>query len=193
MGAIDVYTSYVAAGAGALVGFGLVSLVRTDQPRIRQALNLYRWAFACLGTLAGLPLMPDAARASYLQLGIGFVGMGVALLAWAFRQLNGRRTSPVAGTVLTLITGAVLWAGAWAGDRHFVLTIGWVFTVLSVGLAVEQGWLILRSPRVSGAEMSLLGVAAGFALNWVVVLNHALTVPGPYPAHWLHADRKSVV
>lgn len=187
MGAIDVYTSYVAAGAGALVGVGLVSLVRTDQPRIRQALSLYRWAFACLGTLAGLPLMPDAARASYLQLGIGFVGMGVALLAWAFRQLNGRRTAPVAGTVLTLITGAVLWAGAWAGDRHFVLSIGWVFTVLSVGLAVEQGWLILRSPRVSGAEMSLLVVAAGFALNWVVVLNHALTVPGPYPAHWLHA------
>lgn len=187
MGQIDVYTSYVAGGAGALVGFGLVSLIRTEQPRIRQALSLYRLAFACLGTLAGLPLVPDTLRPAYLQISIGFVGMGVALLAWAFRQLNGRRTAPAAGALLTLLTGGLLWAGAMLGERAFVLAIGWVFAVVSLGMALEQGWLILRSAKVSGAELSLLVVAAAFALNWLVVLQHVLTVPGPYPAHWLHA------
>jgi len=120
------------------------------------------------------------------KVAIGFAGMGVVLLAWAFRQLNGRRTPPWLGTLVTLAVGASLWLAACSTPAHYVLTIGVVFALVSVGLAVDQGWLILRSARVVGSEMTLLAVAAVFALNWLVLLEHVLTVPGPYPDHWLH-------
>ncbi|MFN3885561.1 MAG: GGDEF domain-containing protein [Aquabacterium sp.] len=186
MGVIDVFTSYVAAGAGAMVGLGLVSLIRTDQPRLRQALGLYRWAFGCIAVLGGLPLLPPESQQGYLKFAIGSVAMGVALLAWAFRQLNGRRTAPWGGMVLTGLAGASIWGAAWWGDAVFAHAIALVFAVLSVGMTLEQGWIILRSPKVSGSELSLLWVASGFALNWLVALQHVMAVPGPYPAHWLH-------
>ena len=51
--AIDVFTCYGVAGAGSLVGMGLISQIRTDQSRVRGALDLYRWAFCCLSALFG--------------------------------------------------------------------------------------------------------------------------------------------
>ena len=48
MSGIDVYTCYALAGAGSLIGLGLIMQVRTEHPRIRRALLLYRLAFACM-------------------------------------------------------------------------------------------------------------------------------------------------
>lgn len=186
MGPIDVFTSYVAAGAGAVIGLGVVSLIRTDQPRLRQALGLYRWAFGCIALLGALPLVPPGWQSGYLKVAIGSVAMGVALLAWAFRQLNGRRTAPWGGLLATALAGGCIWGAAWWGDTVFARAIAFVFAFVSVGMTLEQGWIILRSPRVSGSELSLLWVASGFALNWLVAVQHVLSVPGPYPPHWLH-------
>ena len=60
MAGVDIFTSYALAGAGALVGLGLMGLVRTDQPRIRQAVHLYRAAFVCLAAMLLLAFGPAA-------------------------------------------------------------------------------------------------------------------------------------
>jgi hypothetical protein len=46
---IDVFTCYGVAGAGSLVGLGLISQIRTDQNRVRSALDLYRSTFGYFG------------------------------------------------------------------------------------------------------------------------------------------------
>ena len=40
--AINVFTGYGVAGAGSRVGMGLIEQIRTDQSRVRGALDLYR-------------------------------------------------------------------------------------------------------------------------------------------------------
>ena len=188
MATVDIFTCYAIAGVGALVGLGLMSLVRTDQPRIRQAAQLYRWAFLCLAGLLALPLAPAAWREPVGYAAIGLVAMGVCLLAWAFRQLNGRRTHPAAGALVTLGVGASLWLSAWwGGSEAFIFAIGFAFAFVSLGMFIDQGWLILRSARITPSELGLLVVAGAFVAIWLITLWHTATVPGPYPAHWLHA------
>src|SRR3989338_365665 len=114
--AIDVFTCYGAAGAGSLVGLGLISQIRTDQNRVRTALALYRWAFCALASLLLIVLSPDAWRPVVTQVAIGLTAAGVALLAWAFRQLNGRRTPPLLGWMLTGAAAVILWGVAALGS-----------------------------------------------------------------------------
>lgn len=187
--AIDVFTCYGAAGAGSLVGLGLISQIRTDQNRVRTALTLYRWAFCGLAWLLLIVLSPDALRPAVTQVAIGFAAAGVALLAWAFRQLNGRRTPPRLGWALTGAAALILWVVAALGsDTDYAQAVAWVFAVVSLVMAIDQGWLILRSPRIQRSELSLLIVAGAFALIWMITLVHSLgAVAGPYPAHWLYA------
>lgn len=187
---IDVYTCYAVAGAGSLVGLGLLSMVRTDQARMTYALGLFRWALLCLSVLLCVQLSPVNIRPSVVKVAIGFAGMGVALLAWAFRQLNGRRTLPVLGLMATLSVGLALWgAGGLGADTLYVRTIGVVFSLVSLGMALDQGWITLRNGKFSGPDLSLLLAACEFALNWVILLVWAFQQPGPYPAHWLHAPQ----
>lgn len=184
---IDVYTCYAVAGAGSLAGLGLLSMVRTEQARITYALGLFRWSLLCLSALLCVQLSPLNMRPEVIKAAIGFAGMGVALLAWAFRQLNGRRTHPVFGLVSTLLVGVTLWAGALLGtDAHFIQTIGIVFCLVSVGMALDQGLITIQNRKFTGSDLSLLVAACAFAVNWVVLLVWAFTVPGPYPPHWLH-------
>lgn len=187
--AIDVFTCYGAAGAGSLVGLGLISQIRTDQNRVRTALTLYRWAFCGLAWLLLIVLSPDALRPAVTQVAIGFAAAGVALLAWAFRQLNGRRTPPRLGWALTGAAALILWVVAALGsDTDYAQAVAWVFAVVSLVMAIDQGWLILRSPRIQRSELSLLIVAGAFALIWMITLVHSLgAAGGPYPAHWLYA------
>lgn len=184
---IDVYTCYAVAGAGSLVGLGLLAMVRTEQVRVSYALGLFRWALLCLSALLCVQLSPLSLRPEVTKGAIGFAGMGVALLAWAFRQLNGRRTYPVAGLVVVLLVGLSLWgAAAFGADTQYVQAIGIVFGLVSVGMALDQGLITIQNGKFTGGDLSLLVAACGFALNWLVLLYWAFTQPGPYPSHWLH-------
>lgn len=183
---LDVFTCYAAAGAGSLVGLGLISLIHTDQPRVRTALRLYQWAFLCLAVLLTIPFSPEAWRPLVTQGAIGLAASGATLLGWAFRQLNGRRTSAWLGWLCTVAAGGVLWATACLGSNAaYTLAIASVFAFIGVAMVIDQGWMILRSPRALGSELSLLVVAVAFALIWSIALRHAATQAGPYPPHWL--------
>lgn len=184
---VDILTCYAVAGFGSLVGVGLIGLVQTDQPRLMHALNIYRWAFGALAVMSLTAFAPPNHLPQLIKALIGFAGMGVTLLAWAFRQLNGRRTPPSLGIGLTLSVGAILWLGGLAPDPTYVLMVAVVFTVVSVAMAIDQGWLIVRSPRGHISEFSLMVVALCFAVHWLVVLAHSASQPGPYPVDWLHA------
>lgn len=184
---IDILTCYAVAGVGSLVGLGLIGLIQTDQPRLIHALNLYRWAFGSLSVMALVAVVPSDMVPLVTKALIGFAGMGVTLLAWAFRQLNGRRTPPSLGIAVTLLVGLALWAGGMADDAQYVAILAAVFTVVSVGMAIDQGWLILRSPRGHISEFSLMVVALCFAVHWLLVSWFATSTPGPYPPDWLHA------
>lgn len=184
---IDVYTCYAVAGAGSLVGLGLLAMVRTEQARVTYALGLFRWALLCLSVLLCVQLSPLSMRPEVLKGAIGFAGMGVALLAWAFRQLNGRRTYPVFGFVVVVLVGLALWgAAAFGSDQQYVQAIGVVFFLVSMGMALDQGLLLIQNGKFNGGDITLLLAACEFALNWVVLLYWAFTQPGPYPSHWLH-------
>lgn len=184
---IDILTCYATAGIGSVVGLGLLALIQTDQPRIMHALNIYRWAFASLAMMSMIVLSTPETVSTLSKGVIGFAGMGVSLLAWAFRQLNGRRTLPTFGVVATLLVGAVLWGAAFLPDPLYVRTMTAVFCLVSVAMAVDQGWLILRSARGHLSELCLMAVAFVFSAIWLAMLWHAIDVPGPYPDHWLHA------
>lgn len=184
---IDVYTCYAVAGAGSLTGLGLLAMVRTEQARVTYALGLFRWALLCLSALLCVQLSPLGMRPEVLKGAIGFAGMGVALLAWAFRQLNGRRTYPVFGLLVVVLVGLALWgAAAFGSDQQYVQTIGVVFFLVSMGMALDQGLLLIQNGKFNGGDLTLLLAACEFALNWVVLLYWAFTQPGPYPSHWLH-------
>lgn len=184
---IDILTCYVLTGAGAIVGLGLMGLIQTDQPRMAYALSVFRWAFASLAVMVLVAVVPDAQVSDALRVLVGFIGMGVALLAWAFRQLNGRRTPPMVAVSITLVSGVALWAGAISSDAAFVTTIGLVFTLLSVAMAVDQGLILMNKPGGHGSEAGLMGAAVVFSIIWVLVLAHAMTHSGPYPRDWLYA------
>lgn len=183
---IDIVTCYAVAGVGALVGLGLMGLTQTDQPRVIHALNIYRWAFAALAVMTLIAFAPPQRVALVAKIIFGAAGMGVTLLAWAFRQLNGRRTPPGVGITLTLLAGASIWLGALLPDRQYVLILAGVFCLVSVAMAVDQGLLIFRSHSGHLSEYSLMVVAAFFAVHWVIVLGHCLIANGPYPVDWLY-------
>lgn len=184
---IDVYTCYAVAGAGSLVGLGLMAMIRTDQPRVTYALGLFRWALLCLAALLLVQFSPISMRPEVLKLAIGFAAAGVALLAWAFRQLNGRRTHPLLGLALTLGVAASVWlVGALGSDQTYVRTIGIVFCLVSVTMAFDQGLITSRNAKFKGSDVALMLAACEFAVNWLILLIWAFTQPGPYPPHWLH-------
>lgn len=188
---VDVFTCYGVAGVGSLVGFGLISQITTDQHRLQVALRLYRYALICLATLLLTLLSPPEWQRAVTQSAFGFAAAGVTLLAWAFRQLNGRKTPMWVGWGLVLASAVSVWAAAASGvDQVFVLAVAWVFVLISVGMTLDQGWLIFRSPRINASEFSLLVVAAIFALIWLVTLQHVITSPvSAVQAHGLHAPQ----
>lgn len=184
---IDVLTCYAIAGISALLGLGLMWLIQTDQPRIQYALNVFRAAFLALSAMSFVLLAPVLEAPGLIKSAIGVAGMGVTLLGWAFRQLNGRRTPPWAGMALTGSAGLALAAGAMMSDVHYVWMVAVVFVVISVLMAIDQGLIIWGGSRWNAQDLTLLVVSLAFAGHWVVVLHHTWTVPGPFPADWLHA------
>jgi diguanylate cyclase (GGDEF)-like protein len=184
---LDVYTCYAVSGVGAMLGLGLLSMIRTDQPRVTYALGLFRWALLCLAVLISVQISPQSSRPQVLKGAIGFAGAGVAFLAWAFRHLNGRRTPPAVGAAVVATVASTLWlVGALGSDQSYVCTIGSVFCLISVGMAIDQGLVTLTNSKTIGSDLALLLAACEFAVNWLVLLYWAITHPGPYPSHWLH-------
>lgn len=188
MPAVDVLTCYALAGAGSLVGLGLILLVRTDDPRTRQALLLYRMAFICLASFLVVLVVPPESLPAALRQSVAVCAMGAALLAWAFRQLNGQHTPVSVGLFFTVGSGAVLWgAGEYASSRTLSFAVAGVFLCIALGILVDQGVAMRRASHRRGGEMALLVVAALFTLDWLLILLHAFDWEGPYPDHLLFA------
>lgn len=189
MSVIDVYTCYALAGAGSLIGLGLIMLVRTEHPRIRRALLLYRAAFLCLSAFLVVLVTPPEHMREVWRHGVGVCATGVTLLAWGFRELNGERTPLSAGLLLAIGSGCLLWFGGGVlSPAHYQLLVALVLAAIAVGTLLDQGRVLLRSqePRLSG-EWALLFTAFLFSLDWVMVLAYSWDHPGPYPPHLLLA------
>lgn len=189
MSVIDVYTCYALAGGGSLIGLGLVSLVRTEHPRIRRALLLYRAAFLCLSAFLVVLVTPPEHMREVWRHGIGVCATAVTLLAWGFRELNGERMPWSVGLLISLGAGCLLWFGGEVlGPHDYQLLVAVVFATIAVGTLLDQGRLLLRSqePRLSG-EWALLFTALLFSLDWLVILEFSWDHPGPYPPHLLLA------
>lgn len=183
----DLFTSFVIGGAASLLGLGVMASVQVEQARIQYALTLYRWGFLFTAALLLGGLAPlDRARLVF-QAGFGFVAAGGVLIGWASRQMQGRRTPPWLGWALTALAALVLWLGAWMlPDSGYVLLLASVFTIISGLVFLDQAWVIVRGANVSANEWFFLVLVGGYALNWVILLVHASTVPGPYAVHWVH-------
>ena len=188
MFAPDVLTCYAITGLSALGGLGLLALVESDQPRVRYALRLFRWALAAFSALLLSSLVPATWHPLALQLGISLASAGVALLAWGFRHLHGGRTPPTWGLVACVMVAGVPAVVALAGNAHaYVCAIGVVFALSSGYMAIDQSLVVCHQRRAQGADRILLVAAWLFCLDWLALCSWAVGVPGPYPAHWLHA------
>jgi diguanylate cyclase (GGDEF)-like protein len=183
----DVFTCYAVAGAGALAGLGLLATIQTEQPRIRQSVRLFQAALLCLASLICVALSSPQAHAIVLKVVIGFVGAGVSLLGWGFRNLNGRRTELSLGLGVVGGVAATLWlTGLFGSDTVYVRTFSSVLCVVSIAMAVDFSLLALTQGKAIGSDLALIGAASAFALNWLTILAWSFIEPGPYPAHWLH-------
>lgn len=183
----DMFTSFAVCGTASLLGLGIMSAVRIDQSRTQYALTLYRWGFLFIATALGAALAPPERASLVVQAALGCVGMGVVLLGWASRQIQGRRTPPWVGLGLTSLTGLALWMGAWGlTGQAYVLLLDGTFVVITVLILADQAWVILRGARVSYSEWVFLFLMVTHAMNWIFLLSHALGEPGPYPDHWLY-------
>ncbi|MBI5334802.1 MAG: GGDEF domain-containing protein [Burkholderiales bacterium] len=186
--AVDVYTCYAVSGAGSLLGLGLMHLLCSDQPRVREALRLYKLGFILLAGLIAPVFMPAGLRSATAQIAISLACLGVGVLGWAFHLLNGRQASPLAGAcglgVLALLLG---WATD-QGDPHvYAVTFTLCFAALSAIILIDQMWIILRSPRVQPSEAALLAIIALFLADWLAIAHHTLSSPQPVPSDWIHA------
>jgi diguanylate cyclase (GGDEF)-like protein len=184
---LDVLTCYAVTGASALAGLGLLSLVRSDQPRVQYALGLFRWAMFCFMFMAAAWLVPMSLRPEVLKLSISLAVGGVALLAWGFRHFHGGRTPPALGVTLCLVAaGLPMLAWLWGHDVAYVRAVATVFALVSGFMALDQGLVTLHHRRAQGHDWALLSAAGLFALNWFILAAWVWTQPGPYPVHWLH-------
>lgn len=185
--AIDLLTCFAVGGISSLFGLVLLFHTRSDHPRLHQVLRIYRGAFMCLSMLGILLWVPEGLEILFIQIAMGFAGIGVSMLAWAFRQLNGGRTPPLIGMAACTVVGPVLWAGMLLPLPSYVLLVPGVFSIISVVMALDQGWLIWRSSNGHASERGLMVIAALFALHWLLVLHHASHVVGDIPADLLYA------
>lgn len=187
MASLDFITCFVVAGLGSVLGAALMLLVRTEQPRMTQALLLFKLSFALLSTLAVVAFVPDDCRPVTLKASIWFACLGVAMLCWAFRQLNGRNTHPALGVLgIALVGGVMAWAST-LEPHGYALVLALVFASISVFFTIDQGWLIIVSSRLRANEVSLLVIVMLFTVNWLITAQHAYTSTDPVPAHWIYA------
>lgn len=175
-------------GAGSLIGLGLMQLCRTDEPRIAYALRIFRWAFCFLSVVLLIVFVPDKQVAVVLKPTFGFAAVGVALLAWAFRQLNGRRTPPWIGVSLAVVVGMLVFGAAFTSDYAFLVVLYLVFGALSLCIAVDQGLLIHSKKRKELSEISLMVVALFFSCIWLLMLVQMSSGTHDCQRDWLCAD-----
>lgn len=187
MAPIDVGTCFVLTGLGAAVGLALMSLVRTDEARVRDSVTLYKIALALLTGMALQACLPDPWRAEALKHAIGLAAMAVAVLGLAFRELNGRRTHRWLGAGLVASAGCVVSFGATLEPLGFEVAMACTFTAIGLLVSLDQLHLVRLRGRVRAGELTLVVVAIGFTLIWALTLRHALTSPDPVPPHWIHA------
>lgn len=187
MDAVNVLTCFLIAGGGSMLGAGLMYLIRTDQPRVREALRVYKIAFWLLTLLAVGALVPPEWRLAGVKLSIGCAVVGVAALGWGFRLLNGRRTSPQFGASVLLLLALVMAAVATFDDRGYAQAMATVFAIVSVAILVDQSLIILAGVKVRPAEYALLIVIALFTLNWIFTAWHGYTSSDPVPPDFVHA------
>lgn len=184
---VDVLTCYAVTGFSALLGLGLMWLIRTDQPRVLYALNLFRAGFIALSGMGVVVLASPLHAPILIKAAIGLAGVGITLLGWAFRQLNGRRTPPWVGTAAMGTVGLALGAAALLPPEAYVQAVAGVFFTLSCALTLDQALLIRAGRHWVPQDLALLAVATLLSLIWTLVLYHALSAPGPLPPDWLHA------
>lgn len=186
----DMLTSFAISGAASLFGLFMCFAVRADQARLGYALTLYRWGFLFSAPTLLASLAPaDRARLVF-QAAQGCTAMGLVLLGWASRQLQGRRTPPWVGWGLTSLVGLSLWLSAWGlPQADYAMVLYGVLSLVCLAVLLEQAWAFVRSAKISLSEWGLLVLLAGLVANWVIHLLHALGdgSSGPYPEHWMHA------
>lgn len=163
-------------------------LSQTDEPRIIYALRIFRWAFAFLSVVTLIAFVPNDKVTSALQPLFVFAAVGVALLAWAFRQLNGRRTPPWVGISLALAIGILVGAAALMSDYVFLIVLYLIFGFLSFGIAVDQGLLIQSKKRKDISEICLMITALLFSVIWMLMLIQLFRNTNTCQRDWLCAD-----
>lgn len=184
---IDVQTCFVLTGFGAALGACLMQLTRTDEPRIREALFRYKLGLVLLVGMGVQALLPPPWAEPALRIAIALAAGGVTCLGWGFHSLNGRQTSNVvflAGVGLVL---AITLTAAAGPPMVFLATLTTTFTVVGLIITVDQGLIVLRSPRLQLSELILMLLAAAFTLDWVLILHRLMTVDAPIPPHWVYA------
>lgn len=184
----DLITSFTCGGAASLLGLALMAAVQAEQARIQYALTLFRWGFLFIASMLMVAFAPPDRLSVIFQAVYGCVGVGVVMVGWGTRQLQGRRTPPWLGWSTAALVAALLWVTAWlASPEVYLQVLNLVFLVLILALFLDQLWLVIRSAQASYHDWCLVVLVGGYLVNWLVLVWYGYVYPGPYPTHWVHS------
>ncbi len=174
----DMFTSFAISGAASLFGLLMCFAVRADQARVGYALTLYRWGFLFSAPILLASLAPADRVHLVFQAAQGCTAMGLVLLGWASRQLQGRRTPPWLGWGLMSFVGLALWLSAWGlSQADYARVLYATLSLICLTVLLEQAWAIVRGARISVSEWGLLAMLTGLVANWSIHLVRALSGP----------------
>ncbi len=183
---IDVLSSYVSCGAGALVGGAMVRLARTDDPQLRLATTMASLSLIVLGVSLGQVVFqqePLARLALYLMMAGTLVCLvlfdgTVCLLGGLVKP---RWQALLAKSVLCLLfSWACLHLEAGLQAQLYAL----VFALLATLCGVHV-WPLLVRPRDRAETAFALAVSVFVVSSWCRG-GLAFLTPGPPPTHLLY-------
>jgi diguanylate cyclase (GGDEF)-like protein len=182
---VDVISAYVICGAGSLVGAAMMQLARPDEPRLRQALGSFVWAFLVLGSgLAQLVMWEKDPPPYAMLVALESTVLGLALFGVGFARLNARpvpRVTPVVVGLALLVLGAA----EREGGRVYAIT----FVLTSTAFACVMAFVLrhaVRRPRNLAERVVGLSLIL-HASSWIVRAGFTVMHDGPPLAHHLYA------
>jgi diguanylate cyclase (GGDEF)-like protein len=182
---VDILTSYVISGAGALVAAAMTALARPDERHLVDAVRICCAGFLVLG--AGLfQLVFDISGPGDPRMFVALASTSicVGLFAWGLARLSNERVRPgwalaTLGGALAVLLGARA-LGGWAFDYAFL----GVTAALSLLAVVAQRGVILRP--ANAAERVLGLVVIGFVVSWLARGVLTLGYDGPELTHHMN-------
>jgi diguanylate cyclase (GGDEF)-like protein len=183
---IDPFASYVVCGAASLAAAAMLQMVRPDEARLRQALQVATCGFGLLGLgLFQLLFTASALNLAASWLMLWSTALSGPIFALTLARLAGQpRISPQSLVAAAVVATAVTSIAALVGGLAPGIGLA-VLSTLGAAMMVLACWPFIVRPRHLVERALGLLILAYFA-SWVLRASFTLSYAGPRLAHELY-------